>query len=49
MDDIDLKPSTPWSLGLLNHMAIAVPDLATAMYRDVMGATVSKLQVHNKA
>ncbi|WNJ98479.1 methylmalonyl-CoA epimerase [Thalassospiraceae bacterium LMO-JJ14] len=30
-------------IGRLNHVAIAVPDLekATAMYRDVLGATVS--------
>ena len=35
-----------WSLGRLNHVAIAVPDLeaATAMYRDVLGASVSAPQ-----
>ncbi len=33
-------------IGRLNHVAIAVPDLsaATAMYRDVLGATVSAPQ-----
>jgi len=36
-------PPALWSLGRLNHVAIAVPDLqaATAMYRDLLGATVS--------
>lgn len=31
-------------IGRLNHIAIAVPDLpaATALYRDVLGATVSE-------
>ncbi|XP_023343340.1 methylmalonyl-CoA epimerase, mitochondrial [Eurytemora carolleeae] len=35
-----------WSLGRLNHVAIAVPDLeaATALYRDILGATVSEPQ-----
>lgn len=34
----------PWKLGKLNHIAIAVPDMekATALYRDVLGATVSE-------
>ncbi|XP_078616698.1 methylmalonyl-CoA epimerase, mitochondrial-like isoform X2 [Branchiostoma floridae x Branchiostoma japonicum] len=34
-----------WSLGKLNHVAIAVPNLesATALYRDVMGAKVSEV------
>ncbi|XP_061132172.1 methylmalonyl-CoA epimerase, mitochondrial [Syngnathus typhle] len=33
-----------WNLGKLNHIAIAVPDMdkATALYRDVLGATVSE-------
>ncbi len=33
-------------LGRLNHVAIAVPDLAaaTALYRDTLGATVSMAQ-----
>ena len=33
-------------IGRLNHVAIAVPDLAaaTAQYRDVLGATVSEPQ-----
>ncbi|XP_003505719.1 methylmalonyl-CoA epimerase, mitochondrial isoform X2 [Cricetulus griseus] len=33
-----------WNLGRLNHVAIAVPDLekASAFYRDVLGAQVSK-------
>jgi len=36
-------PTSVWSLGKLNHVAIAVPDLqaATAMYRDFLGAEVS--------
>lgn len=36
-----------WKLGRLNHVAIAVPDLekATSLYRDVMGAEVSEVQV----
>lgn len=36
-------PSSLWKLGRLNHIAIAVPDMekATALYRDVLGATVS--------
>ena len=36
-----------WSLGRLNHVAIAVPDLeaATSLYRDVLGATVSDVVV----
>ena len=40
-------PPALWSLGRLNHVAIAVPDLqaATAMYRDLLGATVSGEQV----
>jgi len=38
--------SPVWKLGKLNHVAIAVPDLeaATALYRDVLGATVSEQQ-----
>lgn len=38
--------SPVWKLGRLNHVAIAVPDLeaATAMYRDILGATVSEQQ-----
>ena len=37
-----------WSLGRLNHVAIAVPDLeaATRLYRDVLGATVSEVMVY---
>lgn len=37
-------PGPLWSLGRLNHVAIAVPDLekATALYRDVLGARVSE-------
>jgi catechol-2,3-dioxygenase len=40
-------PARLWQLGQLNHVAIAVPDLAkaTALYRDVMGAQVSAPQV----
>lgn len=40
-------PDAVWSLGRLNHVAIAVPDLeaATTMYRDVLGAAVSSPQV----
>ena len=36
-----------WSLGRLNHVAIAVPDLdkAAALYRDVLGAKVSNVVV----
>lgn len=36
-------PGSVWKLGRLNHIAIAVPDMekATALYRDVLGATVS--------
>ncbi|XP_037001788.2 methylmalonyl-CoA epimerase, mitochondrial [Artibeus jamaicensis] len=36
---------TVWSLGRLNHVAIAVPDLedARAFYRDVLGAQVSEV------
>ena len=34
-------------IGRLNHVAIAVPNLeaATALYRDMLGATVSPAQV----
>lgn len=34
-----------WTLGRLNHVAVAVPDLeqARAFYRDVLGARVSKV------
>ncbi|XP_061526512.1 methylmalonyl-CoA epimerase, mitochondrial [Phycodurus eques] len=37
-------PGSLWNLGKLNHIAIAVPDMdkATALYRDVLGATVSE-------
>lgn len=37
-------PGPLWKLGRLNHVAIAVPDMekATALYRDVLGATVSE-------
>ena len=40
-------PASVWSLGKLNHVAIVVPDLsqATALYRDMLGASVSKPQV----
>lgn len=40
-------PAKPWSLGRLNHVAIAVPDLqaATSFYRDILGATVSEAVV----
>ncbi|XP_003383303.1 PREDICTED: methylmalonyl-CoA epimerase, mitochondrial-like [Amphimedon queenslandica] len=33
-----------WSVGKINHVAIAVPDLekATSLYRDILGANVSK-------
>ncbi|XP_054627490.1 methylmalonyl-CoA epimerase, mitochondrial [Dunckerocampus dactyliophorus] len=33
-----------WNLGKLNHIAIAVPDMdkAVALYRNVLGATVSE-------
>ncbi|XP_037545307.1 methylmalonyl-CoA epimerase, mitochondrial [Nematolebias whitei] len=36
-------PRSLWKLGKLNHIAIAVPDMdkATALYRDVLCATVS--------
>ncbi|EDQ92255.1 uncharacterized protein MONBRDRAFT_14532, partial [Monosiga brevicollis MX1] len=36
-------PALPFKLGKLNHVAIAVPDMekASALYRDVLGATVS--------
>ena len=42
-------PAGVWSLGKLNHVAIAVPDLAaaTSLYRDMLGATVSPPQVLN--
>jgi len=35
-----------WSLGRLNHVALAVPDIAaaSAMWRDALGADVSELQ-----
>ena len=41
------QQSRPWSLGRLNHVAIALPDLqaATSFYRDVLGATVSDVMV----
>ncbi|XP_051919338.1 methylmalonyl-CoA epimerase, mitochondrial [Hippocampus zosterae] len=37
-------PGSLWNLGKLNHIAIAVPDMdkATALYRDILGATVSE-------
>ncbi|KAM7048632.1 methylmalonyl-CoA epimerase, mitochondrial [Molossus nigricans] len=36
---------TVWTLGRLNHVAVAVPDLekARAFYRDVLGAQVSEV------
>ncbi len=36
-------------IGRLNHVAIAVPDLAaaTALYRDQLGATVSEPQIES--
>ena len=36
-------PASVWSLGKLNHVAVAVPNLkaATSLYRDMFGATVS--------
>ncbi|XP_069030377.1 methylmalonyl-CoA epimerase, mitochondrial isoform X3 [Embiotoca jacksoni] len=36
-------PGSLWKLGRLNHIAIAVPDMekAMALYRDVLGATVT--------
>lgn len=36
-----------WSIGKINHVAIAVPDLekATSLYRDVLGAKVSDAHV----
>ena len=35
-------PSSIWSLGRLNHVAIATPDLqkSITLYRDVLGAKV---------
>ncbi len=35
-------------LGRLNHVAIAVPNIeeATSLYRDIMGAKVSKPEVN---
>ena len=40
-------PAGVWSLGKLNHVAIAVPNLeaATSLYRDMLGATVSAPEV----
>ena len=37
------RASSQWSLGVLNHVAIAVPDLdeATAFYRDVLKGDVT--------
>ncbi|XP_038602664.1 methylmalonyl-CoA epimerase, mitochondrial isoform X2 [Tachyglossus aculeatus] len=37
-------PGAPWTLGRLNHVAIAVPDLeqARSFYRDTLGARVSE-------
>lgn len=39
----DDKKPFGWSLGKLNHVAIATPNLeqATALYRDILGAKVS--------
>lgn len=36
-------PKSLWSLGRLNHVAIATPDLdkSVALYRDILGAKVS--------
>ena len=38
-----VRSSSQWSLGVLNHVAIAVPDLdeATAFYRDVLKGEVT--------
>ena len=43
-------PASVWSLGKLNHVAIAVPNLeaATALYRDMLGAAVSKPEVESR-
>ena len=40
---ISRSSSQLWSLGRLNHVAIAVPDLdkATSFYRDILGAECS--------
>lgn len=42
--DQSKKMSAVWSLGILNHVALAVPNLevATRFYRDTLGATVSE-------
>ena len=41
-----LSTKSPWELGILNHTAIAVPDLdrAVRFYRDVLRADVSPAQ-----
>ena len=38
-----VRTASPWSLGALNHVAIAVPDLdeATSFYRDVLKGDVT--------
>ena len=35
-------PASVWSLGRLNHVAIATPDLqkSVSLYRDILGAKV---------
>ena len=42
MTSSKVVPSNLWSLGKLNHVAIATPDLqqSVSLYRDVMGASV---------
>ncbi|XP_028562463.2 methylmalonyl-CoA epimerase, mitochondrial isoform X1 [Podarcis muralis] len=44
-DAASLAQKSLWKLGRLNHVAIAVPNLekATSLYRDVLGAQVSKM------
>ena len=39
-----------WSVGKINHVAIAVPDLekATSLYRDILGANVSESTVSRR-
>ncbi len=39
-----ISTETPEMIGKLNHVAIAVPDLAaaTAIYRDTLGASVTE-------
>jgi len=45
MPSLSAAPSVPsavWSLGRLNHVAVATPDLqkSVSLYRDVLGAKV---------